>query len=133
MPVIKSAKKKLRVDKKRESANKKVRSLVEKAIKKAEKTPTLQRVQNAFSIIDKAVKNKVIHKNKASRIKSRLSKLIAGEKKGKSQIPKTTKTKKAENNKSSTFFLRGIEPTQKKKPPSPHSKLRGFKKVLDKK
>jgi len=34
--------------------------------------------------------------------------------------------------KSSTFFLRGIEPTQKKKPPNPHSKLRGFKKVLDK-
>jgi len=36
-------------------------------------------------------------------------------------------------NKSSTFFLRGIEPTQKKKPPNPHSKLRGFKEVLDKK
>jgi len=35
-------------------------------------------------------------------------------------------------NKSNTFFLRGIEPTQKKKPPNPHSKLRGFKKVLDK-
>ena len=34
--------------------------------------------------------------------------------------------------KSSTFFLRGIEPTQKKKPPNPRSKLRGFKKVLDK-
>jgi len=36
------------------------------------------------------------------------------------------------NDKSSTFFLRGIEPTQKKKPPNPHIKLRGFKKVLDK-
>jgi len=34
--------------------------------------------------------------------------------------------------KSSTFFLRGIEPTQKKKPPNPRGKLRGFKKVLDK-
>jgi len=46
------------------------------------------------------------------------------------------------SNKSSTFFLRGIEPMQKKKPPNPLSKsrtnwcedkLQGFKKVLDKK
>ena len=43
-------------------------------------------------------------------------------------IKNTTNT----TNKSSTFFLRGIEPTQKKKPPNPRSKLRGFKKVLDK-
>lgn len=76
MPVIKSAKKKLKVDRKRESANKKIRILVEKALKKADNAPTPKSVQNAFSIVDKAVKNKVIHKNKASRIKSRLSKLI---------------------------------------------------------
>ena len=37
MPVIKSAKKKLRVDKKRESANKKAESLINLLIKKAQK------------------------------------------------------------------------------------------------
>lgn len=85
MPVIKSAKKKLRVDKKRESANKKMRALVEIAIKKTEKTPTVKNVQAAFSVVGKAVKNKVIHKNKGSRIKSRLSKLIKEKAKSKSK------------------------------------------------
>lgn len=81
MPVIKSAKKKLRVDKKRESANKKAGVLVEKALKKAKKTPTAKNIQDAFSVVDKAVKNNIIHKNKASRIKSKLSKLIKEKKK----------------------------------------------------
>lgn len=75
MPVIKSAKKKLRVDKKRESANKKAESLVELIIKKAKKKPTPKSIQEAFSLIDKAVKKNIFHKNKAARIKSRLSKL----------------------------------------------------------
>ena len=99
MPVIKSAKKKLRVDKKRESANKKIIALVEKAIKKAEKTPTLKSVQNAFSSIGKAVKNKVIHKNKAARLKSRLSKLISKKSKVKSGTtkPKSDLAKAASN------------------------------------
>jgi small subunit ribosomal protein S20 len=93
VPVTKSAKKKLKIDKKRESANKKVRTLVEITIKKAEKTPTPKSVQNAFSVIDKAVKNKLIHKNKASRIKSRLSKLL-GKKTGVIKKLTTTKPKK---------------------------------------
>jgi len=78
MPVIKSAKKKLKADRKRASANRKIRSLVEVAIKKTEKTLSQKSIQNAFSVVDKAVKNKIIHKNKASRIKSRLSKLLLG-------------------------------------------------------
>lgn len=90
MPVIKSAKKKLKVDKKRASANKKVKVLVEKALKKAYKTPTPKSVQNAFSVVDKAVKNRIIHKNKASRLKSRLSKLLG---------PTKTQAKKPKKNK----------------------------------
>lgn len=76
MPVIRSAKKKLRTDKKRTSANKKVRSSIEVSVRKAERKPVLKSIQEAFSIIDKAVKKNIIHKNKASRIKSRLSKLL---------------------------------------------------------
>ncbi|OGH41824.1 MAG: hypothetical protein A3H79_02785 [Candidatus Levybacteria bacterium RIFCSPLOWO2_02_FULL_36_8b] len=76
MPVIKSAKKKLRADKKRQSANKIIKALIESSIKKFEKKPTLKGIQKAFSVMDKGVKRNVMHKNKASRIKSRLSKLM---------------------------------------------------------
>jgi small subunit ribosomal protein S20 len=77
MPVIKSAKKKLRVDRKRESANKKAESIIEIIIKKTRKQPTQENMRIAFKAIDKGVKNNIYHKNKAARIKSRLSKLVS--------------------------------------------------------
>ena len=100
MPVIKSAKKKLRVDKKRESANKKAESFINLVVKKAQKKPTQESVREAFKAIDKGVKKDIYHKNKAARIKSRLSKLISSKPqssvKQKASIPtKTKKTKKA--------------------------------------
>ena len=99
MPVIRSAKKKLKVDRKRESANKKRRSLIDISIKKAEKTPNLKNIQSVFSVVDKAVKNKLIHKNKASRIKSRLSKLIKGATKTVKTEAKIIKAKKTKTSK----------------------------------
>lgn len=77
MPVIKSAKKKLKVDRKRESANKKAQALINIAIKKAKKKPTPGSIQEAFKAIDKGIKKDIFHKNKGARIKSRLSKLLA--------------------------------------------------------
>ncbi len=71
MPVIRSAKKKLKVDKKRESANKKSESLINLVVKKAQKKPTPASIQKAFQAIDKGVKKDIFHKNKAARIKSR--------------------------------------------------------------
>ena len=53
MPVIKSAKKKLRIDRKRESANKKIENLIRLSIKKAGKKPTPKSIQEAFKVIDK--------------------------------------------------------------------------------
>ena len=64
MPAIKSARKKLRVDKKRESANKKMAALINVTIKKAEKKPTPKSIQEAFKVIDKGVKKDIIHKIK---------------------------------------------------------------------
>ena len=91
MPAIKSARKKLRADRKRESANKKIEAFISISIKKAQRKPTPKSVQEAFSSIDKGVKKNIIHKNKASRLKSRLSKLISK----KTQIkPSPTKAKK---------------------------------------
>jgi small subunit ribosomal protein S20 len=76
MPVIKSAKKKLKVDRKRESANKKARALINILIKKARKKPTEKSILEAFRATDKGVKKDIFHKNKGARIKSALSKLI---------------------------------------------------------
>lgn len=74
MPVIKSAAKKLRKDKKRKSLNEKVRKSLKSIFKKALKSPTVSNISSATKIIDKAAKNKIIHKNKAARLKSKLSK-----------------------------------------------------------
>lgn len=76
MPVIRSAKKKLRADKKRESANKKAQAFINLVIKKAQRKPTPESIRKAFKAIDKGVKKNIFHKNKGARVKSRLSKLI---------------------------------------------------------
>jgi small subunit ribosomal protein S20 len=91
MPVIKSARKKLRKDKKRELQNKVLRNLFKKAVKQAEKTPTVANISKAVKIIDKTAKKNIIHKNKAARIKSKLSKLIAGKKVAPKTVKKTPK------------------------------------------
>jgi small subunit ribosomal protein S20 len=78
MPIIKSAKKKMRQDVKKAQGNKKYKVELKKIVKKitAGKSTKLESdVKKAYSAIDKAAKKNVIHKNKASRLKSRVSKL----------------------------------------------------------
>jgi len=75
MPVIKSAKKKLRKDIKREKANLKVKNLFKKTVKNTQNSPTFKKLSEATKVIDKAAKRGIIHKNKAARLKSRLSSL----------------------------------------------------------
>ena len=93
MPVIKSAIKKLRQDKKRTAVNKKIIQQVDsvvKAIKKSKKVT----IDEAYSKIDRAAKKGLIHSNKAARLKSQLSK-IAPKKVGvKTSTKKTKVTKK---------------------------------------
>lgn len=76
MPVTKSAKKKLRKDIKRERENSAFEKRVDTLIKKAGKKPSEKTIKEAFSAVDRSVKKHIIHKNKAARLKSRLSKLI---------------------------------------------------------
>lgn len=90
MPVIKSAKKKLRQDKKREQLNSKIKLSFRNAVKDAEKNKTFEKVKLATKLIDKASKKGIIHKNKAARLKSRLSKIAKPTVK-KSATPKTVK------------------------------------------
>lgn len=90
MPVTKTAKRALRSSKRKETVNKLITSRLEIAIKKARKEKTPVNIKKAVSLADKAAKKKVIHKNKAARIKSALSKLA----KPKKVAPKKAKTTK---------------------------------------
>ncbi len=87
MPVIKSAKKKLRQDKKRTLANKKIRELLKKTVKLAVNKLDQKSMREAVSVIDKAVKKNIIHKNKAAHLKSQLAKKLSG-KTPKTNVPK---------------------------------------------
>ena len=93
MPVIKSAKKKLRQDKKRTAANKNIRDLLKELIKKARKEAGEKAIKQAIQAADKAVKNHIIHRNKAARIKSSLSKLLVKSTPKEKKIIKETKSK----------------------------------------
>lgn len=94
MPVTKSAKKALKQDRTRQQFNKKQKLAMKAALKKAKATPTEELVRVAVKATDKAAKNSIIHKNKASRIKSLLSKLLSGDKTVKAVVtPKKAKKK----------------------------------------
>lgn len=76
MPLLANAKKALRVAKRKAVVNTQVRSRVKTAVDAMKKQPTLEKLNTAFSSLDKAVKGKIMHKNRASRLKSQLSKLV---------------------------------------------------------
>jgi small subunit ribosomal protein S20 len=76
MPVTKTAKRALRGSKNKEAVNRLIVSGLEIAIRTAKKSPLPEKIQKAVSLADRAVKKNVIHKNKAGRIKSQLSKLV---------------------------------------------------------
>lgn len=74
MPISKSAKKALRQTKKRTEINLRIKSQLKRAIKTLEKTPNRKNLVRATSLVDRAAKRGVIHKAKASRLKSQLAK-----------------------------------------------------------
>ena len=83
MPITKSAKKSLKV-----SRTKRVHNLlIEKKLKKALKKVDEKNVNEVISLIDKAAKKNLIHKNKAARLKSRINKKFGSPKKVKKAVP----------------------------------------------
>jgi len=74
MPIIKSAIKKVRKDKLRTARNQKREANFKSLVKKARSSKSDKTLQAVFSALDKAAKVKLIHPNKAARLKSRLSK-----------------------------------------------------------
>ena len=106
MPVTKTAKRALRSSKRKETVNKKIRTNLEVAIRIAKNSATggsasgrkksEEAILKAISLADRAAKKHLIHKNKAARIKSTLSKLLlrqAGGTAGAKVKPKTPKSK----------------------------------------
>lgn len=82
MPNIKSAKKHVRSDAKKEVINTYVTSSMKTAIKKFEKSVNAGNAEEAnnnlniaIQRIDKAMSSGLVHKNKAARLKSRLTKM----------------------------------------------------------
>lgn len=95
MPILKHAKKKLKQDKKRTLANRKVKEAFKKLVKNAIADKKDASVSKAFSAVDKAVKKNILNKNKAARMKSSLVKNVSSD--TVKQAPKkvTAKAKKA--------------------------------------
>lgn len=69
MPIIKSAKKRVKVARKATVRNSKTKRGLKSAFKIFAKTPTAKSQSDVQSNLDKAVKKGVIHKNKAARLK----------------------------------------------------------------
>jgi ribosomal protein S20 len=76
MPIIKSAIKKLKQSLVRADANRLVKRQVKELIDSFKKKPTSVSYSKTVSAIDKAAKKGVFHRNKAARLKSRLSKKL---------------------------------------------------------
>lgn len=94
MPVTKTAKRALRGSMRKAIVNSSIISKLEVAIRLAKKVKTAAAVKVASSLADRAAKKKIIHRNKASRIKSSLSKLAKPETKAKVKSAKKTSKKK---------------------------------------
>jgi small subunit ribosomal protein S20 len=81
MPILKGAKKALRSSKRKAAINQVVKSKAKTAISKVKTSQSAAALSAAFSAIDKAVKKNMVHRNKAARLKSQLSKVVATAKK----------------------------------------------------
>lgn len=74
MPILKASKKGQRQNVARRAHN----LVLRKNLKNTLKTASEKNMSEVFSVVDKAAKRHLIHKNKAARIKSRLSKKFGG-------------------------------------------------------
>ncbi len=73
MPITKNAQKALRVSKRKNIVNSRVRSQVKTTLDKVKSEPTAENVASAYSAVDTAVKKNLMHRNKAARLKSQVA------------------------------------------------------------
>ncbi|MDD3679873.1 MAG: 30S ribosomal protein S20 [Candidatus Shapirobacteria bacterium] len=74
MPTTKSAKKTLKQQQRRGKENQRLRTAYKKAVRYFNENVSLEALSAAYTKIDQAAKNHIIHENKASRLKSQLAK-----------------------------------------------------------
>lgn len=94
MPITSSAIKALRQDRSRAIRNDRQRQTLKRALK----TVNVETLSATVSLIDKAVKNHLMHANRAARIKSQLAKRVGvatAKRPGAGASPAATKSKKA--------------------------------------
>jgi len=101
MPLIKSAKKAIKTTERQTEENRLVRAKIKDSLKGARMAivagdqDVAEKVSKAYRELDIAAKKNVIHKNKASRLKSRLAKKLATTKPAEAKPAKKTKAPKA--------------------------------------
>ena len=94
MPILKSAKKALRQDRRRAKVNARVRRIMKRAVKLAAKQPTDKNISEAYRRVDRAAKKGVVHKNVGARLKARLMQRIKSVKSVTVSKRKSVKAKK---------------------------------------
>ena len=77
MPLLKNAKKALRASIRKAKINSRSRSQVKTATKAVTAGADKETISTAYSAIDRASKRNLIHRNKAARLKSQMSKRAA--------------------------------------------------------
>ena len=79
MPISLSAKKSLRKSLKNHKDNVSFKNRLKTIVKKFLTEPTNEGLREVYSILDKAVKKNIFHKNKSDRLKSNYSKKVGSE------------------------------------------------------
>ncbi|OGV96803.1 hypothetical protein A2W24_03125 [Microgenomates group bacterium RBG_16_45_19] len=75
MPVTTSAAKALRRDRRRTLVNLTLRSQVNSLVRQSTQRPTADLIRQAYSLLDRAAQNHILHPNRAAKLKSKLAKL----------------------------------------------------------
>ncbi len=82
MPNIKSAKKRMELSREARSRNRVTRSRIRTAVRRVREADTHENAEeqrrDAVALIDRAANRRVLHPNKAGRIKSQLDRLVRG-------------------------------------------------------
>lgn len=80
MPNVKSAEKRMRTQRIREERNRQKRSRLRTALKKVRLADAADAAENAYadakSLLDRAAAKRLIHPNKAARLKSQLARVV---------------------------------------------------------
>lgn len=77
MPLTTGALRKQRADFRKAAQNTKTKVKYRSLVSKYRKKPTTAQLPSLFAAVDRAAKRGVVHKNKAARLKSRLSRLVS--------------------------------------------------------